>query len=208
MATADPSFRIFTSTTTNRGGGTWAWQAPELFRDDEQNARNTRASDIYALGMVAYEVRSLVILVFCLLISRLQIFSGMTPFYNLAMGEIMTGVLSGRRPSRPSMPNLSDAIWDLMEKCWDGKACRRPAATEAVNALEEALRESDTAITAPVRNDAEQREPWDLSFVPNVRGRLYQHPFRFSSQSTFSKMEQLSSKFTVSEGFYIFVLRH
>ena len=42
------------SITTPTCGGTLQWMAPELFNDDQHPSK---ASDIYAFGMVAYEVR-------------------------------------------------------------------------------------------------------------------------------------------------------
>ena len=53
---------LLISTSFSRPAGTFRWLAPELMVPDSEsdNAarsyRNTRASDIYALGMVAYEV--------------------------------------------------------------------------------------------------------------------------------------------------------
>ena len=41
--------------TAQTGVGTLRWMAPELFED---GSRPSKASDIYALGMVAYEVGS------------------------------------------------------------------------------------------------------------------------------------------------------
>jgi serine/threonine protein kinase len=37
-------------------GGSYPWMSPELL--DAENYRPTKASDIYALGMVIYEVRT------------------------------------------------------------------------------------------------------------------------------------------------------
>jgi len=42
------------SVTAQIWGGTYRWMAPELFNDGQ---RPSKASDIYALGMVIYEVR-------------------------------------------------------------------------------------------------------------------------------------------------------
>ena len=41
------------SVTAPTYGGTLRWMAPELFDDD---SRPSKASDVYALGMVVYEV--------------------------------------------------------------------------------------------------------------------------------------------------------
>ena len=47
--------------TTNKVTGTLRWQAPELFPDmnnfeDTIERHNTKASDVYAYGLVCYEV--------------------------------------------------------------------------------------------------------------------------------------------------------
>lgn len=39
-------------------GGSYPWMSPELLDLDEGNYRPTKESDIYALGMVIYEVRT------------------------------------------------------------------------------------------------------------------------------------------------------
>jgi serine/threonine protein kinase len=46
-------FRHPTGTATGTEGGTYQWMAPELFNE---NPRPSKASDVYALGMVIYEV--------------------------------------------------------------------------------------------------------------------------------------------------------
>ena len=38
-------------------GGSYPWMSPELLDPNEGNDRPTKESDIYALGMVVYEVR-------------------------------------------------------------------------------------------------------------------------------------------------------
>lgn len=43
--------------TTTGGSGTVRWQAPELIAGDNDNIRSSKASDIYALAGVFYEVR-------------------------------------------------------------------------------------------------------------------------------------------------------
>jgi serine/threonine protein kinase len=45
------------NSSTFQSGGTLRWQAPELFRDDDDEVPNTNtmATDIYAFAMVCYE---------------------------------------------------------------------------------------------------------------------------------------------------------
>jgi serine/threonine protein kinase len=49
----------FTSTSMEQDAGTFRWMAPELLLSDQYAmgcSARTKASDIYALGMVIYEV--------------------------------------------------------------------------------------------------------------------------------------------------------
>ena len=54
------------------------------------------------------------------------------------MGEIAAGVVEGRRPPKPkNAPDLGfcDSLWDLVQRCWDGKPELRPKATEVASRL-------------------------------------------------------------------------
>lgn len=47
---------IGTGASSVGGSGTVRWQAPELIDGDNENVRSTKASDIYAVAGVFYEV--------------------------------------------------------------------------------------------------------------------------------------------------------
>lgn len=47
-------------------------------------------------------------------------------------------VLSGQRPDRPKNPNLTDGLWELTERCWEGDPLRRPESSEIVSQLRRA----------------------------------------------------------------------
>ncbi|KAG6825139.1 hypothetical protein H0H92_004577 [Tricholoma furcatifolium] len=94
------------------------WQAPELFNpDNEEPADTTKASDVYSWACVAYEI-----------------FAGKAPFSQIAREtSIMSKVLKGRRPSRPtdasrswSVWGLTHELWSLMESCWSADPTQRP----------------------------------------------------------------------------------
>ena len=43
----------------------------------------------------------------------------------------------GRRPARPTHPELSDRVWKLIKGCWVADAAGRITITEVVEILEE-----------------------------------------------------------------------
>ncbi|TPX61153.1 hypothetical protein PhCBS80983_g01266 [Powellomyces hirtus] len=78
-------------------GGTIRWCAPELL----SGASSTFGSDIYAFGMVMYEVLS----------------GGDLPFSTITSElVVMKQALSGARPERP--PGVADAVWEVVGWCW------------------------------------------------------------------------------------------
>lgn len=131
LATArDSKPMIMTYMTTNRTTGTLRWQAPELFPDmggvesEITERRNTTATDIYAYGLVCYEM-----------------FSDQYPFPDITTDfQVMFAVKQGKRPPRPSygvsqIRGLTDDIWNVMEDCWIQDPVARPSATNIVEFL-------------------------------------------------------------------------
>ena len=45
-------------------------------------------------------------------------------------------MLSGRRPTRPNHPELSDRVWEMIEGCWRADPIKRKKITEVVATLE------------------------------------------------------------------------
>ncbi|KAG6908710.1 hypothetical protein DXG01_003643 [Tephrocybe rancida] len=107
-------------------GGTPRWMAPELL-DGRQAITNTQ-TDVYAFACVCYEI-----------------FSGTFPFPELNDYPVMLRVMQGERPSRPvkcenwGTPcielGLSDALWQLIERCWAADAQKRPSMHSVVRKL-------------------------------------------------------------------------
>ena len=64
----------------------------------------------------------------------LQIMTGCKPFVELdgpKSNEVASRVLDGKRPKRPSDPEvawrgLDDALWSLLGECWDPDPAKRP----------------------------------------------------------------------------------
>ncbi|KXN92898.1 Serine/threonine-protein kinase HT1 [Leucoagaricus sp. SymC.cos] len=85
---------------TTRPNGTCRYQAPELF---EEEARYTKASDVYAFGMTCSEI-----------------WTGLPPFAGYTQdASIILQVWKGARPacSSPCSEETS-LLWKLLERCW------------------------------------------------------------------------------------------
>ena len=96
-------------------GGTFGYMAPELF---QQNAKPSEEADIYAFGMVVYEV-----------------VTGTRPFRRYKVVELPLLTTQGLRPIKPEDPvavGFGSGTWEFVERCWDGNFDRRPTAGEAV----------------------------------------------------------------------------
>ncbi|KAF8594757.1 kinase-like protein, partial [Ceratobasidium sp. AG-I] len=89
--------------TTDPGGGTYRWMAPELAQDETSRSKE---ADIYALGM-----------------TMLQLFTGKIPFPEIRsdmtiISEVMMG---GRKPECPTglIQTLRDQhLWNIFASCW------------------------------------------------------------------------------------------
>jgi len=108
------------------------WMGPELFPDmmgpdpDDMERTNTRATDVYAFGMVCYEM-----------------FSDHRPFSDISVDfQVLFAVKQGRRPSRPThklscIRGLNDEMWHIIEACWNQDPSERPSTTEVIKYLRE-----------------------------------------------------------------------
>ena len=109
-----------------RSGAT-RWMSPELLdpgRFGLEESRPTVESDIYALGMVIYEV-----------LTR-------QPPFALCDDEfvVILAVLDGERPVRPQGPRgnlITDSIWDVVQSCWGSQPGDRSSIEVALLGLEE-----------------------------------------------------------------------
>ena len=92
------------TTTTSSGAGTRMWMSPELLDPERfgcKNARPTKESDCYALGMVVLEV-----------------LTGQVPFPRCSDVVITMKIIEGERPGRPQGPEavwFSKDLWGMLE---------------------------------------------------------------------------------------------
>ncbi|KAK1227561.1 hypothetical protein PQX77_009471 [Marasmius sp. AFHP31] len=115
--TDSKGLRITTSAT--RPVGTARWLAPELLVG---SGGPSKESDVYAFACVCCEI-----------------FTGLQPFPEYANEmTVAFHVAQGKRPSRPEgVPELSNAIWALMNMCWETTPSSRPTASHVLGKVEE-----------------------------------------------------------------------
>jgi serine/threonine protein kinase len=103
--------------TTTTAGGTPLYMAPELLDPNKfgkTNSRPTQPADMYAFGMVIYEV-----------------LTGFDPFYDKNYGtfQFVRPVLDGARPTKPDNAEkigFGSGSWELVKECWKAKSTKRP----------------------------------------------------------------------------------
>jgi serine/threonine protein kinase len=117
------------------------WCSPELLQPGANGlnkARATKASDMYAFGMLAYEASSGFRTVPRLHSIWAQIFSGQVPFHDKQNTvAVITAITTDERPPRPTHQELSDQLWELIEKCWQTDPSHRPTIREVVAFMSE-----------------------------------------------------------------------
>ncbi|KAF8603726.1 kinase-like protein [Ceratobasidium sp. AG-I] len=115
------------SATTNVGGGTLRWMAPELLASTEdgnvQPATRTMQTDIYALGMTI-----------------LEIVTGKVPYSEYLQDLGIIRALDRKKPPvRPkefvSTNEQANAVWTLLLRCWDHDAATRPDASSVLTSV-------------------------------------------------------------------------
>ena len=123
-------------------GGTFGYMAPELFNED---ARDSKEGDMYAFGMLVYEV-----------------ITGSRPFEHHRMIELPRLTIQGSRPPRPEDPvavGFGQGTWEFVEKCWDKNPELRPSATEALDHFKRAARTSTDVDPGPTVSIHESAHP-------------------------------------------------
>ncbi|EGO03488.1 hypothetical protein SERLA73DRAFT_101656 [Serpula lacrymans var. lacrymans S7.3] len=107
--TSTEDSRIILDSTTVHTKATSRWSAPELL---EEEGRVSAATDIYAYGMVGYEI-----------------YSGRLPFQESHGDHAIYQLLKkGKRPERPDNNTLDSSLWNFIGQCWHQEPGRRPSA--------------------------------------------------------------------------------
>jgi len=127
------------SNTTDPSNGTTRWMSPELLDMAlfDSDGLPSRESDCFALGMTIYEV-SCSLSFGDLPLTYLQVLSGLVPFHHLRSPVVACAILRGERPGKP--PNavslgFTEALWELLQSCWDESATGRPTARQLLDYL-------------------------------------------------------------------------
>ncbi|KAH7333840.1 kinase-like domain-containing protein [Rhizoctonia solani] len=108
-------------TYTAKGRGTERWQAPEILRGITDS---TKEGDVYAMGM-----------------TMVEIYTHQRPYDSIEMGHdtkcaIISGTLRPGRPWRLGLKNRGNAVWSLVQQCWEGSPESRPTSTEVYEQLQ------------------------------------------------------------------------
>ena len=119
------------------------FMSPELLtpdRFDKKDSKPTPQADIYAFGMVIFQVceRDHRCRPFAYIV---QVLTGEIPFRGVGQYEVVCSVVHDKkRPGKPenaSAIGFSDSLWDFTQRCWDGDMRLRPEVEEVVTHLKE-----------------------------------------------------------------------
>jgi serine/threonine protein kinase len=91
------------------------WTAPEAM----ETLRFTPASDVWSFGIVVIEL----------------LVDGETPYHGMSNPDVMNLTMSGGRHPKP--PLCSNKLYDMLLKCWDADAAKRPAFPQLCDAFKE-----------------------------------------------------------------------
>ena len=116
--------------------------APELAGHGRFGSIDTgtmKASDIYAFGVLAWEV-SIEVVVRSQYSQNgaflHQTFAGRVLFSEKSEIARTVSMWEGHRPTRPDHPEISNRVWRLVQECWEADPARRMSIAEVIAVLE------------------------------------------------------------------------
>ena len=126
--------------TVSPSDDTFRYMAPELLNPAGfglEDSISTKKSDIYAFGIVTYQVRKPCFISDIVIEGNAQITTGQQPFPEVKDGMVIYNVIAGERPDLPLDPNewVSGNVWDLISRCWSSSLNSRPDAKSVTNTL-------------------------------------------------------------------------
>ena len=125
-------------------GGMVTFMSPELLVPEMYGmtaAKPSPPADIYAFGLVIFQVCKQDHGYYLFYAYFLQVLTGEIPFRGISQSALANDVVRGGRPDRPenaSAIGFSDSLWNFTQQCWDGRVESRPTAGEVVTHLGEA----------------------------------------------------------------------
>jgi serine/threonine protein kinase len=139
----DPSHPMACSTQIEND--TMRFMSPELLVPSESGMRlglvPTQEADIYAFGLVTFQVCELDCRYGLLGFYLVQVLTGEIPFRGVQQPELGYSVVQGLRPTKPENApaiGFSESLWSFVQLCWNGKKERRPEIAEVARHLGEA----------------------------------------------------------------------
>lgn len=156
LTTLTPN-RVPGGVSTVTTGGTFQYMAPELLNPEkfgERKSRPTKPADIYAFGMVIYEV-----------------LTGSDPFYDQADLQLAHNVPDGLRPIKPSNAKdigFGNGTWELVTNCWKANSTKRPPTERVLSHLRQVSSSStDNPPTPQILYSGNHRTLTHLSVTVN-----------------------------------------
>ena len=149
-----------------------------------------KEADVYALGMLIYEVR---LLIEDFLVERStvsQVLSGKIPFYNVHHRAVSLKVFRGERPPRPSSTPIPDHAWEILQACWSKEPTQRPTA-ERVMTMCTAYASQNVLAVRPPRSPSDRSRGEHPSPVMEVWTSLWA-PFAVTDRSVKDQLRHLS----------------
>ncbi|KAK0187089.1 kinase-like domain-containing protein [Armillaria mellea] len=102
--------------------GAWRWAAPELvLRQGDPDVRLHPSADIYSAGGLI-----------------LQACTGDVPYSYYNDRRVLGAIITAEKPQRPTsdQAQISDALWSVIEECWQDDPLKRPTAAALESRLQ------------------------------------------------------------------------